>query len=1225
MNFGLGLVLSFTDNATNGINNAVDSLGKLTQMAENANSSMDRMASLSALSVVSNQMGSSFTNMGRNIISTLGQVISKVNDTGQTLKYAQQQLDLLYKSEGEGAGLNKLAQIQDYAKKSIFEFEDLIGVVTQLKTVGIEAFDSIASSAGNYYDLMTLSSDLSAFNPNMVNAYGTGIQAAMGALKEYIAEGNAMSLKRGAGLDITSILGEEKGATMAERSRQVADLIEQLGMVGMTASLAESPMTKLSNMSDTLFQFLGMVSNSGVYDKFNSLISKFADYVMAIPDEELQTLAKTVGSALTAIMNPLDKVADKVLSFADSVRSLVGNNPKLAKFATIGVALAGALFLVVGVVLKATSALSGFSLFLLTANKSFSTFGKTITTGLLTIMKHLLPLLATVGLLYLAWKTDFAGIKTMTTSFVSNVVSSFSTARNAINGDVSSMIDTLNDLNSKGDFFSNFTISLMKVMQVIKSIAEAWNSYTLSEDNYQKANELGVLPLIESFLQLKYRFDFFKQGFLDGWREIGNRVQAVVGGIASKLDGTIFQSLIDKITEFFNVLSSGNVDNWYKFGETFASFTAKAVAFFAVFSTAKKVGGLLGGILKIVKPLVSLIVANPVVAVIAGIVGALGLLYAKCEPFRNLVNNLFSTIGGAVSSVIQPMKEILLSLFLQVSPLISKLVESVKSFLPVIASYIESVLNTIFAIAGSVAEVIAGLMPTIMQVIGTIGNTLVSLVPVIMSVVSTVLNVVKSLLPIITKLVDMLVPFIITVGTMLGDLIANVIPVIADLIGTIVDVVTNLIDLVMPMITRLIDALLPVIKTIMGIVTVLVSRLTPVIETLVGIISDIIKMVLNVVTPIITVIVQIVEAIVSLLLPIIDTILVAIGFVIDVIMGIVQVVVDVIGAIVSVITGVVNVIMSIINTIVQIIMAGVSVVVGVVQVIINTITTIISSIIHVVQAVWDGIVNVFSNAIGFFSDVFGTVFDIISGVFNNIADFFTGVWNTVVGAFATIGDSISNTIKNAINGVIGGAVKIINGFIKAINFAIDVINAIPGVKITKLDLLEVPELAKGGVVDRPTYAMIGEAGKEAVVPLENNTEWVGQVAHLLSDSLRNNANSNKDIDALMSVVSSCMSAVTRIMGLTANNAGEEENDAPRPVTNYQNTDNSGGNDNSSYMTSNNNSVVNEGDTDNSVVFEAGSIVIHANGTNDEELMKMAKKLMTYIKRQKELEDMLAYN
>ena len=202
MDFGLGLVLSFTDNATAGINNAVNSLNQLTATAENANSSLNQMASLSALSVVSDQVGSAFMNTGGAILSTLSQIIGKVNETGQTLMYAENQLNALYASSGR-TGKDVINDIQAYAKTSMFAFEDLISSVTTLKSVGIEAFDTITSSAGNSgRTILDYASALASFAPQMRNAYGTGINAAIGALREYIAEGNEMSLKRGTLEDI---------------------------------------------------------------------------------------------------------------------------------------------------------------------------------------------------------------------------------------------------------------------------------------------------------------------------------------------------------------------------------------------------------------------------------------------------------------------------------------------------------------------------------------------------------------------------------------------------------------------------------------------------------------------------------------------------------------------------------------------------------------------------------------------------------------------------------------------------------------------------------------------------------------------------------------------------------------------------------------------------------------------------------------------------------------
>lgn len=53
--------------------------------------------------------------------------------------------------------------------------------------------------------------------------------------------------------------------------------------------------------------------------------------------------------------------------------------------------------------------------------------------------------------------------------------------------------------------------------------------------------------------------------------------------------------------------------------------------------------------------------------------------------------------------------------------------------------------------------------------------------------------------------------------------------------------------------------------------------------------------------------------------------------------------------------------------------------------------------------------------------------------------------------------------------------------------------------ITKLPHLSVSWYARGGIVDGATLIGAGEAGKEAIVPLERNTQWVTMVANELAD------------------------------------------------------------------------------------------------------------------------------
>ena len=154
---------------------------------------------------------------------------------------------------------------------------------------------------------------------------------------------------------------------------------------------------------------------------------------------------------------------------------------------------------------------------------------------------------------------------------------------------------------------------------------------------------------------------------------------------------------------------------------------------------------------------------------------------------------------------------------------------------------------------------------------------------------------------------------------------------------------------------------------------------------------------------------------------------------------------------------------------------------------------------------WDSIKRIFSSVDTFFKVRFTAAWNAVKQIFSNVDSFFGGVltkiMNVLKKAASAIGTAVSDTFKGAINWVLESAIKKINNFINAINFAVGIINKIPGVNIGTISTLEVPKLATGGVVDGATLAMVGERGKEAVVPLENNTEWMD----LLAERLNGNA------------------------------------------------------------------------------------------------------------------------
>ena len=147
---------------------------------------------------------------------------------------------------------------------------------------------------------------------------------------------------------------------------------------------------------------------------------------------------------------------------------------------------------------------------------------------------------------------------------------------------------------------------------------------------------------------------------------------------------------------------------------------------------------------------------------------------------------------------------------------------------------------------------------------------------------------------------------------------------------------------------------------------------------------------------------------------------------------------------------------------------------------------------------WSKIKEIFSPVANFFKEVWNKAYNAVKNVFAPIVDFFGGIWDKIKNKFSklgtSIGDAISSAVKSGINGVISLIERTINKAISLINGAIKLINLLPGVNVGYVKKLSMPRLAQGGIVDSATIAMIGEQGKEAVVPLENNTEWLDKLA-----------------------------------------------------------------------------------------------------------------------------------
>ena len=155
----------------------------------------------------------------------------------------------------------------------------------------------------------------------------------------------------------------------------------------------------------------------------------------------------------------------------------------------------------------------------------------------------------------------------------------------------------------------------------------------------------------------------------------------------------------------------------------------------------------------------------------------------------------------------------------------------------------------------------------------------------------------------------------------------------------------------------------------------------------------------------------------------------------------------------------------------------------------DALTNIFSSIGTWFGERWNDVTTALANVATWFGNIFRTAFEAVKNAFSTIGSFFSGVWTTVKNIFVNagqmVGSAVGGAFRSAVNAVLGTIENVVNGFVGMINGVIGMINKIPGVSLGSIGYVSLPRLARGGIVDSPTVAMIGEAGKEVVMPLEN--------------------------------------------------------------------------------------------------------------------------------------------
>ena len=329
-----------------------------------------------------------------------------------------------------------------------------------------------------------------------------------------------------------------------------------------------------------------------------------------------------------------------------------------------------------------------------------------------------------------------------------------------------------------------------------------------------------------------------------------------------------------------------------------------------------------------------------------------------------------------------------------------------------------------------------------------------------------------------------------TLATGLNDVFKTILDKATTFIPMVVSVIAELLPQI---ITTIVNALPQLVNTVASVFTQLLNALAEMLPTLIPVIVNAILLV--------------VETIIDNLDQIIDA---GINVILALAQGLINAIPQLIAKIPIIIDKLIN---AIINNLPKLIQAGIQLLISLQNGFIDAVPQLIQSLPQIISSIVKGLIEGVPQLIvaggellaGLFEGLLNpkVIWDNIKKLGSSIIDGFKSFFNIKspsklmqdkIGK--NLGEGVGVGLLKSEKDVQKDIAKFNKGIISSFNYSLA-----PNLENTT-------KLATGGVVTSPTLAMVGEAGKEAVVPLENNTEWLDKLADKLASKMGRNTVNN---------------------------------------------------------------------------------------------------------------------
>ena len=338
------------------------------------------------------------------------------------------------------------------------------------------------------------------------------------------------------------------------------------------------------------------------------------------------------------------------------------------------------------------------------------------------------------------------------------------------------------------------------------------------------------------------------------------------------------------------------------------------------------------------------------------------------------------------------------------------------------------------AFSAIITQLGGAFMPVIKQVADKVQSFLPYVQQAIAQLTPILMGMFEKILPVLFELAETLLPVIF-------DMFEQLLPIFQEIVTTVLPIIVELIAQLAPVFAQIIQELLPLfVEFIQQIAPLLIEFVQQVLPLIVQLVQQLLPFIVQIVQELLPILVQIFQQILPIITQIITAIL---PVIIDLLSQILPPLLQIVQAILPVFLQLFNSIMPLIKMLADTFLP-----------IITTLLKGLTPILNVLAELFGGVLG---DAINSVTTALKPLFDILNGLITFITNVFKGNWEDAWNAIVDVFKGIFNLIPTAIEGMINGAIWVINKLIDGINF----IGGWLGVDIDHIPDVELPRLRQG--------------------------------------------------------------------------------------------------------------------------------------------------------------------